>query len=121
MITINSIERVKAALNFEGPDKVPMWHALSVEGDVFTMFRMPSKHWQPGYYDDEKGLFPHPGDDSILKAKLWTWDKPEWAELPEFDKWINIIPRENRRVGRNLETVWSGYKGTSRSTYSTRL
>ena len=94
MITINSIERVKAALNFEGPDKVPIWHALSVEGDVFTMFRMPSKHWQPGYYDDEKGLFPHPGDDSILKAKLWTWDKPEWAELPEFDKWIDIIPRE---------------------------
>ncbi len=95
VLVINSIERVKAALNFEGPDKAPIWRAFSsCEGDVFTMFRMPSKHWQPGHYKNEKGLFPYAGDDSIIKAKLWTWDRPEWAQSPEFDKWLEIILRE---------------------------
>ncbi len=31
---MNSIERVKAALNFEGPDKDPIWRAFAIEGDV---------------------------------------------------------------------------------------
>jgi hypothetical protein len=91
---INSIERVKTALNFEGPDKVPIWKAFGGESDVFTMFRMPSKQWQPGHIENEKSLFPYVGDDSIIKAKLWTWERPDWAQLPKFDRWLDIIPRE---------------------------
>ena len=87
---MNSIERVKAALNFEGPDKVPIWKLGRQEGDVFTMIRIPSKKWQPGHHENEKGLFPHPNIDFIIHTNLWTWDKPNWAIDPKYKKFRRI-------------------------------
>ena len=89
---MNSIERVKATLNFEDPDRVPFWKALG-ESDVFTMAKMPSKNWKPGREKDEKGLFPYVGSDLIIKSKIWIWDKPEWAKDSKYEKWLDI-PRE---------------------------
>ena len=43
---MNSIDRVKAALNFSGPDKAPIWKAFG-KSDVFMMARIPSMKWQP--------------------------------------------------------------------------
>ncbi len=90
---MNSIERVKAALNFNVPDKVPIWKAFG-KSDVFMMARIPSMKWQPGHYENEKGLFPHLADDIIYKSKLWIWDRPEWAKDPKYRRWIKIFPRE---------------------------
>ncbi|MHA1758000.1 MAG: hypothetical protein ACTSVV_14605, partial [Promethearchaeota archaeon] len=67
---MNSIERVEAALNFDSPDKVPVWDTTFTEGNnisnVFTLINTPSKNWQPGWREEEKGLFPHPGDDLLI-------------------------------------------------------
>lgn len=96
MIVINSIERVKAALKFENPDKVPIWKAFE-ESDVFFMSRIPSRRWQPGHDESEKGLFPHLGSDIIVESGLWKWDMPDWAKNnPNYEKnrWLKINREE---------------------------
>lgn len=65
---MNSIERVKAAIHFRKPDRVPVYKAGL--GDVFPMVMMPSKNWQPGHTADEKGLFPFHYDDMWIKFGL---------------------------------------------------
>lgn len=92
ILTFNSLERVKAAINFTNPDKVPIWRPFG-KSDVFTLARMPSKQWQPGYGKNEQCLFPHVESDLIIKSHLWNWEKPDWAEDPKFEKWLDI-PRE---------------------------
>ncbi|MBD3254194.1 MAG: hypothetical protein GF383_03835 [Candidatus Lokiarchaeota archaeon] len=92
---MNSIERVKRALNFNKPDKVPVWKPGS--GDVFVMIMVPSENWQPGHIRDEYGLFPHPSDEAIIRARLWEWKKPEWAENNskyEDMKWLDLEREE---------------------------
>ncbi len=64
---MNSIERVKAAMRFTGPDLVPVWKAGL--GDVFPMPMLPSKLWLPGHAEYEKGLFPYTSADEIIKLK----------------------------------------------------
>ena len=95
---MNSIERVEAALNFDNPDKVPIWGGdlVSGKGDVFTQAMLPSKEWRPGWTEEEKGLFPHIGEDLAITSGIWKWDMPEWAaNNPKYkrNKWLKI-PRE---------------------------
>ncbi len=87
---MNSRERVKAAIHFTNPDRVPVFKAGL--GDVFPMVMFPPKSWQPR---DEEGLFPHLADDIIVKLRLWKWKKPEWAQIPKYkgNRWLNV-PRE---------------------------
>ncbi|GAH18197.1 unnamed protein product [marine sediment metagenome] len=96
MESLNSIERVKAALNFQGPDKVPMWK-FSQGSDVYTLASLPSKSWQPGHYENEKGLFPHV-PDFLINYKLWEWDKPEWAKDPKYMDWINFTTAVKMKI-----------------------
>jgi uroporphyrinogen decarboxylase len=93
VIKIKSIDRVKAALKFTGPDRVPIWKFFG-DSDVLSMFKMPSMKWQPGHDKSEENLFPHVIDDLIVKSKLWNWQKPEWANKSEYQKWLEITPRE---------------------------
>ncbi|TFG28251.1 MAG: hypothetical protein EU532_05660 [Promethearchaeota archaeon] len=91
---MNSIERVKAALNFNGPDKVPIWKPYE-ESDVFLLSRVPSQKWQPGHEKQEVGLYPHVGTtDFFITSKLWTWKKPYWVDPLIFKNWYNHTPRE---------------------------
>ncbi|MHA1110706.1 MAG: uroporphyrinogen decarboxylase family protein [Promethearchaeota archaeon] len=91
---MNSIERVKAALHFSGPDKVPLF-GPGLKTDVFAFHMIHSKNWQPGHIFEEKGLFPHPGDNLIFRTGLYRWKKPDWAKIPKYRglKWMNY-PRE---------------------------
>ena len=91
MNILNSIERVKAALNFKGPDKVPVWK-FSSGSDVYTLSSLPSKNWRPGHSENEKDLFPHV-PDYLINYRLWKWDKPEWAKDPKYKDWL-LLPRE---------------------------
>ncbi len=82
---------MKAAIYFEKPDKVPVWKAGL--GDIFPLVMMPPKSWQPGHDESEKGLFPHAGDDLVIKLGLWKWKKPEWAKAnPQYKgkKWLKV-------------------------------
>ena len=101
MKDLNSFERVKAALNFTGPDKIPVWKFGS-GSDVYFMAKKPSKHWRPGHDDDEKGLFPHTVSDLIIKYGLWKWDKPKWAKNPKYENWLNVQREEIDEFG----TIW---------------
>lgn len=101
MGTLNSIERVKAALNFNGPDNVPIW-AFRRESDIYFMTNLPSKNWRPGYNENEKGLFPHTGSDLIIKYGLWKWDKPDWAKDPIYKDWLDLPREEIDEFG----TIW---------------
>ncbi|MFX1456365.1 MAG: uroporphyrinogen decarboxylase family protein [Promethearchaeota archaeon] len=96
---MNSIERVKAALNFKGPDKVPVWNFGN--GDVYSLFPLPSKNWQPGHYENEEGLFPHV-NEYLIRYGLWEWKKPEWAKDPKYKDWLSLPREEIDEFG----TIW---------------
>ncbi len=104
---MNSIERVKAAIYFDCPDRVPVYRVGL--GDVFPMAHLPAKNWRPGHAEHEHGLFPFHSDDLVIKLGIWRWDKPEWAKAPAYRGWLRL-PREEvdefgciwNREGRNL-------------------
>ena len=84
---MNSKERVKAAIYFNKPDKVPVFN--KVAGDVIPLLVTHSENWKPGWNEGEQGLFPH------LRSG-YHWNRPEWAkENPKFDgaNW-KTIPHE---------------------------
>ena len=85
---MNSIERVKAALQFRNPDKVPIFNLVA--GDVYPIVITPSKNWNPGWNEGEEGLFPH-------VRGSYHWDEPPWARnnpLIEGDKWRSVPHEE---------------------------
>ncbi len=92
---MNSIERVKAAVHFEGPDRVPVFNLAFA--DVFPMLTMTSKKWQPGYNENEVDLFPH--------EKFWGWKRPEWAKKPKYkgNNWKKLPHEEIDEWG----AIWS--------------
>jgi len=82
------IERVKAAIYFNKPDKVPIFNLVS--GDVFPIPIIHSKKWNPGWNEGEKGLFPH------LRG-VYNWERPDWAKNnPEYEgnNWRSIPHEE---------------------------
>jgi uroporphyrinogen decarboxylase len=98
---MNSIERVKAAIHFKGPDRVPVWKAgLS---DVMYLFPLPPKSWNPGYAENEQGLFPFMGGDDFLKLRFWTWDRPDWARDPKYKNFLKIEREEVDEFG----VIWN--------------
>jgi uroporphyrinogen decarboxylase len=97
---MKSNERVKAALNFTKPDKVPIWK-FSSGSDVYILASLPSKEWRPGHTEDEIGLFPH-GAEFFIRYGLWKWDKPEWARSTKYKNWSNLPREEIDEFG----TIW---------------
>ncbi len=103
---MNPIERVRAAIHFENPDRVPVYKAGL--GDILPMAMLPPKSWQPGHAEHERGLFPFHSDDMVIKLGLWRWRKPDWAKSPKYRRWLTL-PREEvdefgvvwNREGRN--------------------
>ncbi|MHA1268979.1 MAG: uroporphyrinogen decarboxylase family protein [Candidatus Helarchaeota archaeon] len=92
---MNSIERVKAALEFNRPGRIPVinWMNLNTiffNSDVFPIAAFPSKKWQPGWREGEEGLFPHV-DGYIIGYK---WKKPPWAQDPKYKNWRNMKREE---------------------------
>ncbi|MHA1489019.1 MAG: uroporphyrinogen decarboxylase family protein [Promethearchaeota archaeon] len=83
---MNSVERVKAAIHFSNPDKVPIINYGKANSDVFPLLTMPSKDWKPGHAEDEKGLFPY--------GEIFEWDKPEWAKDTKYDNWKKLKHEE---------------------------
>ncbi len=85
---MNSKERVKAALHFNKPDKVPTFNLIA--GDVFPVPVISSKEWKPGWNVGEENLFPH--------VRGWyNWDRPDWAKNnPEYEdnNWRKIPHEE---------------------------
>ena len=91
---MNSIERVKAAIHFKNPDRVPLYRNDIGISDVFPMAMLPSKKWRPGFTENEYGLFPFHQDDMWMKLGLWRWKKrPDWSQAPEHKNWLEK-PRE---------------------------
>ncbi|MFX1345301.1 MAG: uroporphyrinogen decarboxylase family protein [Promethearchaeota archaeon] len=85
---MNAKERVKAAIRFNNPDKVPVFNLIA--GDVYPLPITYSKNWKPGWNEGEKGLFPH------IRG-VYDWERPDWAiKNPEFEgyKWRKIPHEE---------------------------
>ena len=85
---MNSKERVRAALHFKNPDKVPTFNL--VFGDIAPLFIIFSKTWRPGWNEGEVGIFPH------IRGN-YNWNRPDWAKNnPEFEgnKWRSIPHEE---------------------------
>ena len=84
---MNSLERVKAAIQFKNPDRIPTFNLIS--GDIYPLLIGHSVNWKPGWNEGEEGLFPHISFN-------FNWDRPEWARSnPDYegDKW-KAIPHE---------------------------
>jgi hypothetical protein len=92
---MNSIERVKSALHFSGPDKVPVF-VPGLNSDVLGFFMVHPNTWQPGHTPEEKNLFPHPINNLIYYSRLYRWKKPSWAKDPKYWglNWFKSFPRE---------------------------
>jgi hypothetical protein len=88
---MNSIQRVKAAIHFTGPDRVPVF--IPGLADVAPLVSLPPKRWRPGHAEGEEGLFPYVGDDLFVRFGLWRWKRPKWAKGPRFRNWMSM-PRE---------------------------
>jgi len=89
---MNPKERVKAALHFNRPDKVPIFN--SAAGDIAPLPLTYSKHWNPGHVENEIGLFPHNMNPHSWNEPNWAKDRPElkdknWKNVPheEVDEW----------------------------------
>ncbi|TXT64486.1 MAG: Methylcobalamin:coenzyme M methyltransferase (modular protein) [Promethearchaeota archaeon] len=93
---MNSLERVKAALHFDGPDKVPAWKPGS--SDIYPMIMIPSQHWQPGHVEEEKGLFPHAYYDATISAGLWKWHEPQWVRNNPHYTNLNYMKTEREEI-----------------------
>lgn len=86
---MNSFERTRASLKFSCPDKVPVFKGA--KGDIIAGFSVPSKNWNPGWKETEKGLFPH------FYSQLMNWDEPDWVRTdPKFKdgNWVKFFPRQ---------------------------
>ena len=81
------VDRVKAAITFNNPDKVPIFNLIS--GDVLPLLLTTSKRWKPGWNEGEEGLFPH------IRGS-YNWDRPDWAKKEEFEgnKWRSLPHEE---------------------------
>ncbi|MHA2183407.1 MAG: uroporphyrinogen decarboxylase family protein [Promethearchaeota archaeon] len=85
---MNSRERVRAALHFKNPDKVPVFNLAF--GDIGPIPLIYSQTWKPGWNKGEEGLFPH-------VRGSYNWDRPEWAKYnPNYEgnKWRSIPHEE---------------------------
>ncbi len=83
------LDRVRAALHFNKPDRIPVFNLMGLlkilfKNDIYPLNVMPPKSWQPGWAEDEVGLFPH--FDLPLG---WKWKEPEWVKEPEYENWKN--------------------------------
>jgi len=91
---MNSVERVKAALHFSGPDKVPLF-TPGLGSDVLGFFMIHPNSWQPGHTAEETNLFPHPINNLLFSSRLYRWSKPIWAKNTKYRglKWMKYHPR----------------------------
>ncbi|TFG28250.1 MAG: hypothetical protein EU532_05655 [Promethearchaeota archaeon] len=111
---MNSIERVRAALKFKRPDKVPFFQ-FPGKSDIIIIPRTPSHHWHPGHNEKEKGLFPYMAIPEIMKLGFWKWQKPEWAKGPKYKNWMELPRKSIDEWGviwdhSELDTVGHPYK-----------
>ena len=88
---MNSFERVRAALQFSGPDRIPVMNFMSLytllfKSDVLPFGTTAPKSWQPGWNEGEEGLFPHFTNNIYV---LYKWKKPGWAKDPKYKNWQN--------------------------------
>ena len=92
---MKSKERVKAALHFKNPDKIPVFNVL--KGDIASLLIGTSKSWTPGWRSIEKGLFPYGISPNSWERPDWTQNEPDfegvnWKKIPheEVDEWGRI-------------------------------
>jgi Uroporphyrinogen decarboxylase (URO-D) len=85
---MNSFKRVKAAINFTGPDRIPRFKSLF--DDIMPITLFPSKSWHPGYTEYEKDCFPFYNPE--LFRFMHRWNRPEWAKVEAFKryKWLKL-------------------------------
>ena len=90
---MNSKERVKAAIRFQNPDKVPTFNLVS--GDIYPLPVTHSESWQPGWNEGEEDLFPH------IRTGYPNWKRPEWAKNPNYEgnNWKSIPHEEVDEFG----------------------
>ena len=94
---MNSRERVKAALHFKNPDKIPVFNVL--KGDIASLLIGNAKSWKPGWSEKEKDLFPY-------GVSPMAWEKPAWAlNNPKFEgtNWKKVPHEEVDEFGR----IWN--------------
>ncbi len=82
-------ERIRAAIHFEKPDRIPIWDISSFKKLLFTCeivmgSALPPKSWQPGWRESEIGVFPHwEGEDYFP----FNWKEPDWVKDPKYEGW----------------------------------
>jgi len=97
---MNSKERVKRAIEFRNPDRVPYMGTNTIMGaltsDVFPIAPFPNKDWQPR---DSPPNYPHI-EPILMKLGLYNWDTSKWNPPP---------PRKWSKVERMEVDEWGSY------------
>lgn len=87
---MNSIERVKKAIKFEGPDRVPIISLSSPHNDFGLMVELPPKEWNA-----PEGYYPYIMGNVMIKIGMWapTKEYPAgWMDKPHtaMDEWGTV-------------------------------
>jgi uroporphyrinogen decarboxylase len=83
---MTSRERVKRAIEFKGPDRVPIYRVNIFKSDVMTYFTLPSKYWEPA-----EPYYPYVYDE-VIRFGLWRPKRKlprGWAKMRRdcIDDW----------------------------------
>ncbi len=62
---VTSRERVKRAIEFKSPDRVPIFRVNIFKSDVMTYFTLPSRHWEP-----PEPYYPYVYEE-VIRFGLW--------------------------------------------------
>lgn len=68
---MNGYERVKRAIEFEGPDRVPKNYYHPLKGDVIPVGVIPPSNWQPPEPYYPFGVLPE-----LIKLRIWRPGRP---------------------------------------------
>lgn len=87
---MESKERVRRAIRFEGPDRVPVLSLGSIYNDVGTFMELPPRGWNA-----PEGYYPYVNGDFFMKMGLWnpTQQYPKgWMDRPHMsrDEWGTV-------------------------------
>lgn len=102
---MNSKERVKRALNFESPDRIPVFY--SAFGDIFPLLAMESNKWQP----QEENVYPWYLSPWIRQFKIHRWKRPSWAVKNWWDQEIELVDQWGCYWNRTKNDLTMGHPG----------
>ncbi len=99
---MDSVERVRKAIKFEGPDRVPIISMTYRHNDFGVLFELPPRDWLP-----PDPYYPYTMGDFVMRTHLWTpkkdypkgWMDSSYRAVDEWGSEWEMDGNVNRSLG----------------------